>query len=218
MQYLKLRYRLLPYIYSEAVRCAQAGLPMAAPLLLEYQDDFNTRSLDLQYLFGGSFLVAPVVSRARRRPVYLPAGEWVDFWTKKAEPGGRWVEAEAPLDKLPLWVKGGHILPLGPEMEYVDQKPIDTLTLELYAPQGSRQLLIHDEDKPDIQVAYTRQGDRLKVECSPAPGQVEVVLYAVRAVSAHRSGQPLSLHDCPGGQVVRFDGRQAGKLEFILGG
>lgn len=74
MQYLKLRYRLLPYIYSEAVHSTQSGLSMVRPLVLEYQDDPNTENIDLQYLFGPDFLVAPILTRSNRRRVYLPAG------------------------------------------------------------------------------------------------------------------------------------------------
>ncbi len=84
LKYLKLRYRLIPYIYSQAVKCTQTGLPMVRPMLLEFQDDRNTQKLDLQYMFGESFLVAPVLTRDHQVDVYLPQGVWVDYWTKEA--------------------------------------------------------------------------------------------------------------------------------------
>ena len=106
-RYLELRYRLLPYIYTQAARSCETGLPMVRPLVLEYQDDPNVAQLDLEYLFGESFLVAPLFTRAHERQVYLPAGRWVDYWRKEVVAGGRWITVEAPLEKLPLWVKAG---------------------------------------------------------------------------------------------------------------
>lgn len=174
MKYLKLRYRLLPYIYSEAVRSTQTSLPMAKPLILEYQDDPNTENIDLEYLFGSSFLVAPLLTRSTRRRVYLPAGEWVDFWTKERLAGGRWIEVDAPLDTLPLWVKAGDIIPLGPEMDYVNQVPLDPLTLEIYGPSQSGELTIHDEDQPEIEIQYSLDGTTLNLEIENPPARVEI--------------------------------------------
>ncbi len=156
LRYLNLRYRLLPYIYTEAVASSLTGLPMVKPLVLDYQDDPNTEQIDLQYLFGSAFLVAPVFSENQPRRVYLPAGDWVDFWTKESINGGRWLEVAASLETLPVWVKAGTILPLGPEMDFVDQKPLDPLTLELYAPGESGELIVREESGLDIPVRLTR--------------------------------------------------------------
>lgn len=176
-RYLKLRYRLLPYIYTETVKSTQTGLPMVRPLVLDYQDDPNTANLDLQYLFGEAFLVAPILTREHRRKVYLPAGEWVDFWTKERLAGGRWIEVSAPLDTLPLWVKAGSVIPLGPEMDFVNQKPLSPLMLEFYAPEAAGALTIHDEDRPDITVHYIRQDDTFHITVQNAPGAVEVSVF-----------------------------------------
>ncbi len=215
-RYLKLRYRLLPYIYSQAVVSSQTGLPMARPLVLEYPSDPNTYPLDLQYLFGDSFLVAPVVRRDNRCRVYLPEGEWVDYWRKEVQPGRQWLDLQPPLESLPLWARAGAIIPMGPETAYVEEKPLDPLTLELYQPQNQGETVIYDEDKPDIPIRYARRGQQLRVEIGPAPGQVEVVLYGVSAKVAERDGQPLPLQKYPGGQGVRFEGRQPGTVTFSL--
>ncbi|MGD8793660.1 MAG: glycoside hydrolase family 31 protein, partial [Anaerolineae bacterium] len=199
-RYLKLRYRLLPYLYSQAVHSARSGLPMARAMVLEFPADANTHRLDLQYMFGDSFLVAPVVRRDNRCRVYLPAGEWVDYWTKEVQPGGRWLEVEAPLAVLPLWLRAGAIVPLGPEQAHTGEKPLDPLTVEIYRPGGEGQRLVHDEDRAPIPVAYTRDGQKLAVEIGPCPGQVEVVLYGLRAASARAAGRPLALGEVPGGQ------------------
>jgi alpha-D-xyloside xylohydrolase len=175
-EYDELRYRLLPYIYSEAVKCGRTSLPMMRPLVLAYQEDPNTFTLDDQYLFGSQLLVAPILDATNRRRVYLPAGEWIDYWSKESLSGGRWLAVEAPLDMMPLYVKAGTILPYGPKMQYVDERPLDPLTLEIYAPSGTGHYTIHDEDRPDIKVSYQREGDKLLVEVGDTPGHVEVIV------------------------------------------
>lgn len=213
-RYLKLRYRLLPYIYSQAVRSTQTGLPMARPLVLEYQDDPNTYNLDTEYLFGDSFLVAPVLTPDNHCRVYLPAGQWVNYWTKELCDGGRWIEADAPLEVLPLWVKAGAIIPLGPEMDYVEQKPLDPLVLELYYPQGEGETIIYDEDKPEIAVRYRRRGNTLTVEAGKTPGQVEIAIYGMAVTQAVQRRKPVQLHACPGGNLVRLDGANGNVITF----
>lgn len=190
-QYLNLRYRLLPYIYSEAVRSAHSGLPMARPLVLDYQHNRNVHNIDLQYLFGADMLVAPVVRPDDRVTVYLPEGHWVDYWTKQVTPGGRWLDVDAPLDILPLWIRAGAIIPMGPAQSYIGEKPLDPLTLELYAPQSSGLTVIHDEDQPDIRVSYERVGGDLVVTVSPAPGMLELAIYNTQIREALLGDQPL---------------------------
>ncbi len=215
-RYLTLRYRLLPYIYSEAVRCSETGLPMVRPLVLEYQDDRNTWNIGHEYLFGESFLVAPVTSRDGRLSVYLPAGTWIDYWTKTPVEGGRWINMQAPLEVLPLWVKAGSIIPMGPAMDYVDQKPCDPLTLELYAPEAEGCYTIFDEDRPAISVRYERRHDRLQVQVDPAPGDVELVLYGFPARSARANGQPVACEMIEHGVRVRCDGTKGAVLDLEL--
>jgi alpha-D-xyloside xylohydrolase len=215
-RYLKLRYRLLPYIYSQAVQSARTGLPMARAMALEFQDDPTTHHLDLQYLFGDSFLLAPVVRHDHRCRVYLPAGDWLDYWTKETVTGPRWLDLEVPLDTLPLWVRAGAIVPMGPEMAHTGEKPLEPLTLELYQPEGEASTLIHDEDRPDIPVRYVRYGDSLIVEIGPSPGAIEVVLFGVKTATACLDGQPLPIGNVPGGESIRFDGTAGTKVEFRL--
>ena len=215
-RYLKLRYRLLPYIYSQAVRSTQTGLPMARAMVVEFQDDPTTHRLDLQYMFGDSFLVAPVVRRDHRCRVYLPAGTWLDYWTKQAVHGPRWLDLEVPLEALPLWVRAGAIIPLGPEMAHTAEKPLDPLTLELYLPEGEASTVVHDEDRPDVPVHCTRRAGSLTVEVGPSPGVVQVVLYGVQASAAQIEGTWLALDEIQGGQSVRFDGKRGAKIELKL--
>jgi len=213
-RYLELRYRLLPYVYTQAMKCTQNGLPLVRPMLLDFQDDPATQRLDTQYMFGESFLVAPVLSPDNAVQVYLPKGKWVDFWSKEVVNGGQWLNLTPTLDTLPLWVRGGEILPLGPAQDFVDQKPLDPLTLELYAPQGSRELIIEDEDRPAIPVSYKRRGKKLVVKVGSAPGMVEVILYGVQAASASCGDSPLPLS--ADGTKVQLDGRDGFEIVFAL--
>jgi alpha-D-xyloside xylohydrolase len=213
-RYLELRYRLLPYAYTQAVKSTQSGLPVVRPMVLDFQDDPTTQRLDTQYMFGDSFLVAPVLNHDNVVQVYLPKGKWVDFWSKQVIDGGQWLKLTPSLDTLPLWVRGGEILPLGPAQDFVDQKPLDPLTLELYAPQGHRELVIEDEDRPAIPVSYKRRGKKLVVKVGGTPGMVEVILYGVRAVSAHCGDSPLPLST--DGAKAQLDGRGGFKIIFTL--
>ncbi|MGD8245475.1 MAG: glycoside hydrolase family 31 protein, partial [Anaerolineae bacterium] len=215
-RYLKLRYRLLPYIYSEAVRSSRTGLPMVRPMVLAYPSDPNTRSLDLQYMFGESFLVAPIVTRTNRRQVYLPDGEWVDYWTKGRVPGGRWIEVEAELDTLPLWVRSGAIIPMGPDMAYVGEKPVDPLTLEIYYPSGNAELTVQDEDQTNIVVRTSRLADRLDIEVTGAERQLEIILYGVAAGNALRDGESLALRTFAASQLVRLRASEHDVVTFSL--
>ena len=123
--YAQLRYRLLPYLYAIAEIAHRRGLPLLRPLVLEFPRDHAAADIDDQYLLGGALLVAPVFSDSLApvvRPLYLPAAEhgWLDFWTGEARAGGQYLDYQAPLDRLPLFLRRGRLLPLGPVMRHVD--------------------------------------------------------------------------------------------------
>lgn len=131
-RYAKLRYRLIPYIYSCAHISHRTGLPMIRAMVLEYQEDPNCYDKDLQYMFGESFLVAPIFDESGKRNIYLPKGKWVDYWTKEEFDGPMNLTYHAPLERLPLFVKANSIIPMGPEMNYVGEKPFDPIELDIY--------------------------------------------------------------------------------------
>jgi len=110
----KLRYSLMPYIYSEAKKCTETGLPMMRALYLEYSDDRNTYNIDHEYMFGDSILVAPVLkplSESTIREVYLPRGIWFDYFTReKIESTGQWIKREVTLSVMPIYIKEGTVL------------------------------------------------------------------------------------------------------------
>jgi len=145
-RYDKLRYRLIPYLYSNFYQMYLTGKPVMQALVLQYPDDRNTYSIDDQYFFGDDFLVCPVtVKAAKTRALYLPKGVWYDYFTGEKTEGGRYINVTTPLDKLPLYVKAGAIIPMQPDMNYVGEKPLDLVTLDIY-PAGTSSFGLYDDD------------------------------------------------------------------------
>ena len=132
--YDKLRLRLLPYTYSLAWRVTHDDYTIQRPLVMDWPNDENVRYIGDQFMFGPSLLVNPVtVEGATERTLYLPpAPAWYDFWTGKQLRGGRQILAQAPLDRIPLYVPAGAILPLGPAREYAAQAPDAPIDLRIY--------------------------------------------------------------------------------------
>ncbi|MDT4965442.1 MAG: alpha-glucosidase [Acidobacteriota bacterium] len=138
-KYLKLRYRLLPFLYTVLEEAHRTGVPLFRPLLLNYQDDSNTYNLDDEFMIGRDLLVAPILQpNQTSRLVYLPEGLWYDFWTGKKYNGGTMYRVDAPLDVVPMFVRGGSIIPEGPEMNYVGEKPFDPLTFYIHPDEAGR--------------------------------------------------------------------------------
>jgi alpha-glucosidase len=132
-KYLKLRYALLPFLYTALEEAHRTGVPLFRPLLLNYQSDSSTYNLDDQFMVGDDLLIAPVVKPdITRRLVYLPEGIWYDYWTNRKYTGGTMIAVEAPLDVVPMFVRGGAIIPVGPALNYVGEKPSDAITFNIY--------------------------------------------------------------------------------------
>ncbi len=130
----RLRYRLLPYIYSLAWKVTSEDYTIQRPLVMDWRSDPKTWDLGNAFLFGPELLVNPVLEAGvTHRRVYLPAAaRWYDFWTGAAQKGGEELEAAAPLEHLPVYVRAGSILPMGENVEYADQKPEGTVELRVY--------------------------------------------------------------------------------------
>jgi alpha-glucosidase len=133
---VQLRYRLLPYIYTAFFRASESGDPIARPLLYDFQGDKNARETEDAYLLGDALLVAPVYSPgSRERRVYLPKGTWVDWHTDERHAGGRFITAEAPLDRIPVFARGGHIIPTYADVpESTMGHAPEILVLQVYVP------------------------------------------------------------------------------------
>ena len=144
---LNLRYRLLPYIYSEAWQVTKNGSTMMRALVMDFNGDTDAVKQPYEYMFGKAFLVAPITEAgATQRDVYLPkSADWFDFWTGKRIKGGQTIKAEAPLNKIPLFIKAGSIVPMGSIIQYSSAKPADTLEIRVYKGADAQFDLYEDE-------------------------------------------------------------------------
>ena len=121
---IRLRYRLLPYIYSVAARVSKEGYTMTRALAFDFPKDEKVLNLKDEFMFGPSLLVAPMTESGNSRKVYLPKGSgWRDFYTNRHYEGSQWITVDAPISQIPLFVRDGSILPLGPDVEYADESP-----------------------------------------------------------------------------------------------
>jgi alpha-D-xyloside xylohydrolase len=143
----RLRYRLLPYVYALAGEVTHHAGTMLRPLVMDFASDKLARDLPDEYMFGPAFLVAPVTTyKARSRSVYLPAADgWYDFWTGKSVTPGSRIDAPAPYDATPVFVKAGAIVPFGPELQYTGEKPADPLTVYVYSGANGSFTLYEDQ-------------------------------------------------------------------------
>jgi alpha-glucosidase len=201
-KYLKLRYRLLPFLYTALEESHRTGMPMFRPLLLNFQDDENTLAIDDEFMIADGLLAAPVLHpNLTARNVYLPSGVWYDYWTGARHDGGRMIRVEAPLETVPLFVRGGTILPLGPEMNYVGEKPAGPLLFEIYPDaRGQASTSLYEDDglteayqqgsfrRTSVSYRHTPAGDRIDLGAPSGsfhPAQRDL-LFAVRTTPATR--------------------------------
>ncbi|SPF32289.1 Glycoside hydrolase, family 31 [Candidatus Sulfotelmatobacter kueseliae] len=145
-KYLELRYRMLPYLYSAVHECATTGMPVMRALWLHYPNDPAAVARGDEYLWGRSVLVAPVVEKgATTRNLYLPRGDWYDFWTGERIAGGREINRPVDLETIPLFVAAGTILPLGPVKQHTNEKTDKPLSISIY-PGADGSFLLYEDD------------------------------------------------------------------------
>lgn len=161
-KYLDLRYRMLPYLYSTLEQTHRTGLPMMRALWMAYPGDGQALLRDDEYLWGDAFLVAPVLEKAaRERKVYLPAGEWWDFWTGERVSGGREVTREVDLATLPLYVRAGAVVPLGAAKQWTEEPEKEPLTLRVY-PGADGDFGVYEDDGESFRY---RDGEFTRLLC-----------------------------------------------------
>jgi len=172
--YLKLRYRLMPYIYTMAADTHYNNGTMMRGLVMDFPQDERVKNIKDQYMFGPSLMVAPVTSYgARSRQVYLPSGaDWIDFHTGTRYQGGAGVKVEAPLNRIPLFVKVGSVLATGPVMQYVDERPDAPVLLQVVAGANGETSLYEDDG---VTNAYARgEYSRIPVRYDDSSGTVTI--------------------------------------------
>ena len=145
--YDALRYRLMPYIYSVAWKTTNEGYTVMRPLVMDFRLDTRAQNVADQFLFGPAILVSPVTEPgATSRHLYLPDATWYDFWTGSKAQGPAAIDSPAPMARLPLFVRAGSILPLGPDIEYAAEKPADPIELRIYRGANGEFTLYEDEN------------------------------------------------------------------------
>jgi alpha-D-xyloside xylohydrolase len=223
--YIKLRYRLLPYIYSTSWQVTSDGGTMLRPLMMDFGGDTNALDVGDQFLFGPEIMVSPVTrSNAVTRSVYLPGvGDWYDFWTGRRMAGGQRIEAASPIETLPLFVRGGTILPLGPVMQFVSEKPTDPIELRVY--RGADGAFTLYEDQGDnynyekgafatIPLTWNESSGTLTIGARSGkyPGMLKERTFRVVLVDEN--------HGTGGDETDRADSivKYAGKMVVVLAG
>lgn len=167
---VKLRYRFIPYIYDLAHECEKTGAPIVRPLVYEYPVDKHVRNISDEYMLGSFVLVAPVIAPGKEaREVYLPDGDWYDYYTGEKYSGGRYILADAPLDKVPVFIKAGAIIPVADgEISSTEDITEDKISILTYPGKGS---FVHYQDDNETfayrdgeynAVEYTLDGDKLE--------------------------------------------------------
>lgn len=184
---VELRYRLLPYLYTATWQCAQNGIPIARPLLWVWPDDERVQTLDDEFLCGDSLLIAPVCQPgAASRQVYLPAREWFDFWSDERLVGPVTLDAAAPLERIPVYVRAGAVLPMWPVMQYTGERQLERITLHVYPGNGESWLYEDDGHSMQYQAGQYRI---TRFECRQAEGSGLAIL-------CHREGPYVPTYAC----------------------
>lgn len=159
-KYIRLRYKMLPYMYSTAWDVTSNAGSFMRALFMDFPGDKHVYDINDQFMFGRSLLVAPVTeamyvgkdktedfSTVKKESVYLPTGsDWIDFWNGERLTGGQTVNREAPIDIIPLYVKAGSILPIGPDVQYAEEKKWDNLEIRVYPGADGEFVLYEDEN------------------------------------------------------------------------
>jgi len=173
--YIRLRYRLLPYIFGTAAACVEKSLPMARALVVDFQEDPTVWNIGDEFLFGDAFLVAPICDAGMGRRVYLPRGTWTDWWTGGQIDGGRWIGVEADLETMPLYVREGSIIPMGPLMNYVGEKKTDRIELVIAPFTGDgRSAFTVPVDDELVPVEYVSEAGRHRVSIGKSQAAFDV--------------------------------------------
>jgi alpha-glucosidase (family GH31 glycosyl hydrolase) len=211
-KYLELRYRMMPYIYSAVRETHETGMPMIRALWLHYPEDPAAVARSDEYLWGRDILVAPVFEKgASVRKVYLPHGTWYDYWTEEQVEGGREIERRVDLATLPLYIRAGTMLPLGPVKQYSDEPVSGPLSLVVYPGLSSTTAHYDDDGKTfnyrrgefmKVEMNWTDSDRRLRLRLAsgsrmlpPSRLQIEARMAGqTRTVSAVFEGRPVEIH------------------------
>lgn len=225
LSYDRLRYRLLPYLYSLAGAVTHDGYTLMRALPMDFPGDARVRDVGDEYMFGPALLVAPVTTyRARTRPVYLPAGAtWYELRTGRSLAGGRTIAADAPYSDIPVYVRAGSIVPFGPALQYSEEKPADPIRLFVYTGRDGAFTLYEDDGVSyayeqgafsRIPLRWNEQSRTLTIGARTGeyPGMLKERTFEIVRVDGKRA-TPLDFEQAAN-RVVKYDGRE---VKVVLG-
>ena len=214
----RLRYRLLPYTYSLAWMTTNDSYTPMRPLVMDFRGDVRAQNTGDEFMYGPAFLVNPVTEpAATSRRVYLPAAKWYDFWNGVTADGAREITAGAPLEQLPLFVRAGSIIPMGPDVEWSAEKPADPIEVRVYRGADGEFVLYEDENdnynyEKGVHATISFRWDEAKNLLTIAdrkgqfPGMLGNRTFRVVFVSENH-GVGIAPSDTPD-KIVQYSGRQ----------
>ena len=231
---IRLRYRLMPYLYAAFLHAAETGAPVQRPLVYDHQYDPAVRDLDDEFLVGADLLVAPVfVAGATARHVYLPEGGWYDWHTDEAMGGRRWVLVDTPMERIPIFARAGAVIPMWPEAPAsTDGYHPAAIELHLFVPQadGTRRSLLQEDDgitpaaletgaRYRTAFEVTRLGDRVTLRAEVegdgypefAREELRLVLHGAAPAAVEVDGARVEAH---GGRVAIANAGTGFAVEF----
>lgn len=145
-KFIEIRYQLLPYLYTQFWHLVEEGTPILKSLVLFDQDDVHTHYRTDEFTFGDKILVCPILEpNARGRRMYVPKGNWYNYWTNEVVKGGKEMWVDADIDSMPIFIKEGSIIPKYPVQQYVDEKKIEEVVLDIYFKQGKEDSELFDD-------------------------------------------------------------------------
>ncbi|MCB2154503.1 glycoside hydrolase family 31 protein [bacterium] len=220
---IELRMQLLPYLYTAFVEASETGAPINRPLVFEHQNDATTHRIADQFLVGADLLVAPILEHGKeRRAVYLPAGEWIHYWSNKRHEGGRWIVEDAPLGAPPVYVRAGAVIPMHPVRQNTAEAGLDLMFLDVFPANQLHGGLVEDDgltqawrngEEARLGFGGWENDQELKLLISAPEGDFQSPRRSW-AIRLHRSDRPVQSVTC-NGKDVAFE-REGGIVQWTV--
>lgn len=185
-KYAQFRYRLIPYIYNEALKVGKKQTLMHRPLVYEYPEDFFARTIDTEYLFGENILVAPVLNEEGRVQVYLPEGSWTDYFTEEKIQGPCTFEKTEKLEEMPVYIRENALIPMGPVTQYIGEENAAISEVHCYPCKGANSLRLYESN---IEIFMESDDDKILITGSGIENPVKFAIHGVKVLCTEINGK-----------------------------
>lgn len=213
-KYASLRYRLIPYIYNQALAVKREAALIHRPVVYDYPDDLNAAGLDTQYLFGRELMVIPVLNEEGRVRIYLPRGRWTGLEDNSVTEGERWLEQTVPMDQIPVYVKENAIIPMGPEMEYIGQKDDKVYEIHCYPGAGRGQMISYEDG---YTVTVDASPEEIHISCTKTECRLTFVIHNICPDAVRIQGEEWEFAMDGADAWIKTDGiLQNGDIHMII--